>query len=137
MSACLASISGLSSISKERKSWEFFKIITGTYAADVLILMKNHNILKFLVPGLEKIKNLKIRIIDSSKKEKYLRITLLLILAKYNLKKLRESLLLSKQKFNYISKLYLNYEQFLILIGDYYEKVIILFITISFNCWMF
>ena len=47
MLACLKSVSLTSSLSKERKSYEFFKLIKGKYASDVLILMKNKKILKF------------------------------------------------------------------------------------------
>ena len=112
MSACLKAKSFISKISKERRSYEFFKLIKGKFAADVLILMKNKKILKLLIPGLEKIETSNVREISNLKKEKLIRISFLLILAKYNIEKLRESLFLKKQEFLNIKLLYLGFQSY-------------------------
>ena len=70
MLACLKSVSLTLSLSKERKAYEFFKLIKGKHASDVLILMKNKQILKFLLPGIEKIKKTNFKILNNLKKEK-------------------------------------------------------------------
>ena len=102
MLACLESLSLTSSLSKERKSYEFFKLIKGKYASDVLILMKNKKILKFLLPGIEKNKNSNLKMLGKLKQEKIIRISFLLIVSKYNLETLKENLFLSKNDFNQI-----------------------------------
>ena len=70
MLACLKSISLTLSLSKERKAYEFFKLIKGKYASDVLILMKNKKILKFLLPGIEKIKKSNFKMLNKLKTRK-------------------------------------------------------------------
>jgi len=110
MLACLKSIKDISKISKERRSYEFFKLIKGKYAADVLLLMKNKKILKLVLPGIEKIESSSVISINKLKKQKLTRISFLLIIAKYNLNKLRENLFLKKHEFSYIKLLYLSYK---------------------------
>ena len=80
------SVSLTSSLSKERKANEFFKLIKGKHASDVLILMKNKKILKFLLPGIDKIKNQIFKMLNNLKQEKIIRISFLLIVSKYKLR---------------------------------------------------
>ncbi len=110
MLACLKSIKDISKISKERRSYEFFKLIKGEYAADVLLLMKNKKILKLVLPGIEKIESSSIISINKLKKQKLIRLSFLVIIAKYNLDKLRENLFLKKHEFSYIKLLYSSYK---------------------------
>ena len=105
MLACLNSVSLTSSLSKERKANEFFKLIKGKHASDVLILMKNKKILKLLLPGIEKIKKSNFKMLNNLKQEKIIRISFLLIVSKYKLETLKEYLFLSKKDFNQIKLL--------------------------------
>ena len=109
MLACLESIGLTLSLSKERKAYEFFKLIKGKYAADVLILMKNKQILKFLLPGIEKIKKTNFKILTNLKKEKLIRISFLIIMSQSKLDILKEHLLFSKKDFNEIKLLCLSF----------------------------
>ena len=72
--------------------------------------MKKKDVLKLLIPGLENIKNSYLKAFDKLKEEKILRISFLLILAKQNLEKLRESLFLSNKEFNSIKLLFTNFK---------------------------
>ena len=82
-----------------------FKLIKGKHASDVLILMKNKKILKFLLPGIDKIKNSNIKMLNNLKQEKIIRVSFLLIVSKYKLETLKENLFLSKKDFNQIKLL--------------------------------
>ena len=71
MLACLESLSCISSISKERTSYEFFKLMKGKYVVDVLILMKTKKVLKLIIPGIDKIKNSYLKDLGKSKEDKF------------------------------------------------------------------
>ncbi len=112
MIASRKSFSLISNISKERKSYEFFKLIIGKYAAEVLILMKKQKILKTLVPGLEIIQNSDIKLLNNLKVEKLIRISFLLIMSKFELNKLREYLFFSKKEYVYLKLICTNFKLF-------------------------
>ncbi len=99
----------IKSISIERKSLEFFKLIMGRFAAEVIILMKKQQILNFLVPGLQNIKNIDVKSFNDLNYEKFIRTSYLLIISKFKLEKLRECLHLSKKEHLHIRKICENF----------------------------
>ena len=112
MIASRKSSSLISNISKERKSYEFFKLLTGKHAAEVLILMKKQKILKTLVPGFEIIQNPDIKLLNDLKAEKLIRISFLLIMSKFELNKLRKYLFFSKREYEHLKLICTNFKVF-------------------------
>ena len=100
----------IKSISIERKSEEFFKLIMGRFAAETIILMKKQKVLNLLIPGLEKIKNVDIKSLNDLKYEKLIRTSYLIIISKFNLEKLRNCLHLSKKEHLHLRKVCENFK---------------------------
>ena len=102
----------IANISKERKSYEFFRLIIGNYAAEVLILMKKHKVLKLLFPSIEKLKDGDLIILNDLKVEKLIRISYLLITSRYQIDKLKNYLIFRKKEYNYLSLICSNFQFF-------------------------
>ncbi len=110
--ACKKAFNVVSNISKERKSHEFFKLINGKHASDVIILMKKQKILKYIVPGLEKVKNKDLKRFDNLNNDKLLRICFFLMLTNLEPFAFRQHLHFNKKEFLFLIKFYKNFKHF-------------------------
>ena len=110
--ASLKSFSLIKNISKERKSSEFYKLLMGKYAAEVLIFMIKHNVMQYILPSLQNIKKKNIKYFNNLKTEKSLRIAYLLILANFDPVNLREYLHFNKKEYLLIKNICMNFKLF-------------------------
>ena len=106
------SFSLIKNISKERKSYEFFKLLMGKYASEVLIFMIKHNVIQYIMPPLQNIKTKNIKYFNNLKTEKILRISYLLILANFDPVNLREYLHFNKKEYLLIKNICINFKLF-------------------------
>ena len=112
----------ISNISKERKSYEFYKLILGAYAAEILLLIKKQDKFKYILPGLEKINNSDIKLFNDLKAEKLIRLSFLLIMSNFEIKRLRDYLFLTKKEFLRLELICINFKLFSIKNKKYARK---------------
>ena len=98
----------IASISKERKSMEFYKIINAKYASNILLILKEENILNSIIPGLESIKNSDLKLFNKLVQDKLLRVSFLLIQANIKIDNIKKHLIFNKEEYNIIKIIYCN-----------------------------
>ena len=109
LNATLQYFNLISNISLERKSYEFFKLLSGSKANEVLLLMKKKKILKTLMPGFENLKHSHLRVFRELENNKIIKISFLLILSNFKIKSLRQYLSISNLEFKKIKIICNNY----------------------------
>ena len=78
LSTCIDNFSKIQFLSKERVQLEFFKLIVANNVGLVLLILYNHNLLNFIIEGLQKINKKSIKTLSQLPKEAIIRIAYLI-----------------------------------------------------------
>ena len=92
LKVCLENFAKIQSLSKERIQIEFFKLLLSDNVSFVLLILKNNNLLNFLVNGLQKISFQSIRAFNHLPKELNIRLAYLIKKTQIKITVLNESL---------------------------------------------
>ena len=82
LSACIESFSKIKTLSKERVQIEFNKLLLSKNVGFAFSILKKHNLLNFLIDGLQKMSNKSISLLNQLPSEKIIRIAYLIKVAK-------------------------------------------------------
>ena len=96
LNACLENFSKIQTLSKERVQLEFFKLLLSKNVNFVLIILKNNNLLNFIIEGMQEISYQNINLLSKLPKELIIRIAYIIKKTKIKITTLNNSLKIGK-----------------------------------------